>query len=174
VAADNESRRKGRYELWSKLDLEHSARVKPLLELIVRRKIFLSATLAIFEKRPGDRGVSEMEAKGYENMLKFARLCHKAGATIVVGSHSDVPKAERGWAYQREMELLGECGLSPQEVISAATLNNARYFRADQRLGTIQPGKAADLVLLKSDPLQDIKAMRDIARVMFNGEWIKD
>jgi imidazolonepropionase-like amidohydrolase len=174
VAANNEARRKGRYELWSKLDLDHSARVKPLLDLIVRRKIFLSATLAVFEKRAGDRGVSEMEAKGYENMLKFVRLCHKAGATMVVGSHSDVPKAERGWAYQREMELLAECGVTPQEVISAATLNNGRYFRADQRLGSIEPGKVADLVLLKSDPLKNITAAREIARVMFNGEWLKN
>jgi imidazolonepropionase-like amidohydrolase len=107
-------------------------------------------------------------------MLQFVRLCHKAGATIVVGSHSDVPKAERGWAYQRELELLAECGLTPQEVISAATLSNARYFRADRRLGSVQPGKAADLVLLKSDPLKNISATREIARVMFNGEWVKD
>jgi imidazolonepropionase-like amidohydrolase len=174
VAADNEARRKARYELWSKLDLDHSSRLKPVLDLIVRKKLFLSATLAVFEKRSGDKGVSEMEARGYANMLKFMGLCHKAGAVIVVGSHSEVPKAERGWAYQRELELLAECGLTPAEVISAATLNNARYFRADQRLGSIHSGKAADLVLLKSDPTKNIAATRDLARVMFNGEWVKD
>ena len=172
VRADNEARRKGRYELWSKLDLEHSPRLKPVLDLIVRKKIFLSPTLAVFERRRGDTGVSEMEAKGYENMLQFVRLCHRAGATIVVGSHSDVPKAERGWAYQRELELLAECGLSPQEVIAAGTLNNAHYFRVENRLGSIEPGKIADLLLLKANPLLDIRATREIARVMLNGEWL--
>ena len=172
VTRDNEARRPGRYELWSKLDLEHSPRVKPLLDLIVQRKIFLSPTLAVFERQRGDKGVTEIEARGYENMLKFARLCHRAGATFVVGSHSSVPKAERGWAYQREMELLVECGLTPAEAITAATLNNARFFRVDARLGSIEPGKLADLVLLDGDPLTDIKAARNVKRVMLNGEWV--
>src|SRR5262245_7379576 len=172
VTRDNEARRQGRYELWSKLDLDHSPRVKPALDLIVQRKIVLSPTLAVFERRRGDQNVTEVEAHGYENMLKFARLCHRAGATFVVGSHSSVPKAERGWAYQREMELLAECGLPPTEVIAAATLNNARFFRVDGRLGSIEPGKLADLVLLDGDPLRDIKAMRQVRRVMLNGEWV--
>jgi imidazolonepropionase-like amidohydrolase len=172
VMRDNEARRQGRYELWSKLDLDHSPRVKPVLDLIVQRKIFLSPTLAVFERRRGDKNVTEVEAHGYENMLKFARLCHRARATFVVGSHSSVPKAERGWAYQREMELLAECGLTPTEVIAAATLNNALFFRVDGRLGSIEPGKLADLVLLDGDPLKDIKAMRQVRRVMLNGEWI--
>jgi imidazolonepropionase-like amidohydrolase len=172
VTRDNEARRPGRYELWSKLNLDHSPRVKPLLDLVVRQKILLSPTLAVFEKRRGDKGVTEVEARGYENMLKFARLCHRAGATFVVGSHSSVPKAERGWAYQREMDLLVESGLTPAEAITAATLNNARFFRVDAWLGSIEPGKLADLVLLDGDPLKDIKAMRNIKRVMLNGQWV--
>ena len=56
VSEDNEARRKARYELWSRLDLRTSARVRPLLDLIVKRKVFVSPTLAVFEKRRGDRG----------------------------------------------------------------------------------------------------------------------
>jgi imidazolonepropionase-like amidohydrolase len=142
-----------------------------MIDLIVKQKIFLSPTLAVFERRAGDKGVTDAEAHGYTNMLKFVRLCHSAGATIVVGSHSSVPKAERGWAYQREMELLVECGLTPREVIAAATLNNARFFHADARLGSIEAGKLADLVLIDGDPLSDITAMRRVKRVMLNGQW---
>jgi imidazolonepropionase-like amidohydrolase/CubicO group peptidase (beta-lactamase class C family) len=171
VRNDNEARRKARYELWSKQDLDHSPRVQPLIDLIMQRKIFLSPTLAVFEKRAGDKGVSDTEARGYENMLKFVRLCHRAGAAIVVGSHSSVPKAERGWAYQREMELLAECGFTPREIITAATLNNARFFHTDARLGSLEPGKLADLVLIDGDPLKDIQAMRQVKRVMLNGQW---
>ncbi|MEO8426592.1 MAG: amidohydrolase family protein [Verrucomicrobiota bacterium] len=172
VAADNEARRKARYELWSRLDLRASTRVQPLLDLIVKRKIFLSPTLAVFERRRGDEGVTEVEARGFENMIEFVRLCHRAGARIVVGSHSTVPKAERGWAYQREMELLAECGLTPMEVVGAATRNNADFFGVSARLGTIEPGKLADLVLIDGDPLKDIQTMRRVEPVMLNGRWI--
>jgi imidazolonepropionase-like amidohydrolase len=172
VSADNEARRKARYELWSRLDLRASPRVRPLLNLIVKRKIFLSPTLAVFEKRRADRATTEVEARGFENMLEFVRLCHRGGARIVVGSHSTVPKAERGWAYQRELELLAECGLTPMEIIAAATQNNAEFFRISARLGTIEPGKLADLVLLDDDPLKGIQATRRVERVMLNGSWI--
>ncbi|MBI3877648.1 MAG: amidohydrolase family protein, partial [Verrucomicrobia bacterium] len=128
-------------------------------------------TLAVFERRMGDRGVTEAEARAFENMLRFVRLAHKAGATIVVGSHSSVPKAQRGGAYQRELELLAECGLSSLEIITAATRNNAAFFRASASLGTIEPGKLADIVLIDGDPLKNITAMRQVKRVMLNGQW---
>lgn len=172
VSADNEARRKARYELWSRLDLGASLRVKPLLDLIVQQKVFLSPTLAVFERRRGDPAVTETEARGFQNMLEFVRLCQRRGVRIVVGSHSSVPKAERGWAYQRELELLAECGLTPTEIITAATRNNAEFFRVSARLGTIEPGKLADLVLLDDDPLKGIRAMRRVGRVMLNGHWI--
>jgi imidazolonepropionase-like amidohydrolase len=172
VTRDNRARGPGRYQLWSTLDLEHSPRVKPLLDLIVRRKVFVSPTLAVFEKRRGDPNTTEIEARGFENMLRFVRLCHRAGVTLVVGSHSSVPKAERGWAYQREMELLIECGLTPGEALSAATRNNAAFFRQSTRLGSVAPGKLADLLLVAGDPLQDIQALRQVRRVMLNGRWI--
>lgn len=132
----------------------------------------LSPTLAVFEKRTGDRNVTEMEVRAFANMLKFIGLCHRAGAKIVVGSHTEVPHAQRGWAYQRELELLRECGLSELEAISAATLENARYFQVDDRLGSIEPGKAADLLLVAGNSLRDLSALRDVRGVMLNGNWV--
>ena len=170
VLKDNNARRDGRYKMWSEIDLA-SPRVKEVLDLIVKRGTFVSATLAVFEKRSGDRDTTEMHVRGFANMLKFVGLAKHAGARIVAGSHSSVPHAERGWAYQREMELLVESGLTPMDAIVAATTQQARFFRIAERLGSIETGKLADLILVEGDPRQDIRAMRRVQRVMLNGKW---
>jgi imidazolonepropionase-like amidohydrolase len=72
------------------------------------------------------------------------------------------------------MELLHEAGMEPMEVIIAATMNNARFFRIDERLGSIEAGKNADIILLTEDPLKDIKAMRSVKAVMLNGVWVRE
>jgi imidazolonepropionase-like amidohydrolase len=172
VRGNNATRNDARYELWGSLDLDHCPRLKPVLELAVGRHVVLCPTLAVFELREGDPRAKPAKVRGYQNMLKFTALYHRAGGTIVVGSHSDVPHADYGWAYPREMELLVEAGLTPAEVIRAATLDNARYFRADDRLGSVEPGKRADLVLVEADPLKDISAMRRVRRVMLEGNWV--
>ena len=100
-----------------------------------------------------------------------ARL-NKGGVRLVLGSHSMIPYAEEGWAYQREMELWVESGIPNARVIMGATIENARYFRIDDRLGSIEKGKIADLVLLKGNPLVDIKATRAVEKVMLNGVWV--
>ena len=114
-----------------------------------------------------------MHVHAFRQMEAFVRLVHAAGAKVVVGSHSDVPHAKRGWAYQRELELLVESGLTPMEAIVAGTMENARFFRIADRLGSVEPGKLADLVLVDGDPLKDISNMRRVKRVMLNGRWIE-
>ena len=171
VLKDNNARREGRYKMWSEIDLA-SPRVKDVLDLLVKRGTFLSATLAVFEKRAGDKDATDMHVRGFANMLKFVGLAKKAGARIVAGSHSSVPHAERGWAYQRELELLVESGLTPMQAIVAATTEQARFFRSAERLGSVEAGKLADLILVEGDPNKDIRAMRRVQRVMLNGKWI--
>jgi imidazolonepropionase-like amidohydrolase len=161
VTADNKARNEGRYQLWSKIDFE-SPRVGRLIDLMVRRGVFFSPNLAVFERRNGDRGATEMHAKACENMRRFTGLARKAGVRVVVGSHSNVPFAETGWAYQREMELMLESGMTPMEVIVGATLDNAKFFRAEKRIGSIEPGKLADLVLIEGDVLRNFSSLRQV------------
>jgi imidazolonepropionase-like amidohydrolase len=71
------------------------------------------------------------------------------------------------------MELMVESGMTPMQVIVGATLDNARFFRAEARIGSIEPGKLADLVLIEGDVLRDISSMRRVRRVMLNGVWIR-
>jgi imidazolonepropionase-like amidohydrolase len=170
VMADHKARRSGRYETWNALDLDNNPVADSLIRFLFDKKTFVSATLAVFERR-SDRGDS-IEVNGFSNMLKFVGMANKSGVQFVVGSHTYVPYAEFGFAFFREMELLNEAGLNNMEVIQAATINNARFFRIDERLGSIEKGKIADVILVDGNPLNDIKVMRNIKRVMLNGVWV--
>jgi imidazolonepropionase-like amidohydrolase len=171
VLADNNARRDGRYQIWNAIDL-NSSRAKSLFKLIVAHGTFVSPTLAVFERQEGDKDTTEMHVHGFKQMENFVRLVHSAGAKVVVGSHSSVPHAKRGWAYQRELELLVESGLTPMQAIVAGTAENARFFRIADRLGTIEVGKLADLLMVEGDPTKNISDMRRVKRVMLNGRWV--
>lgn len=171
VLADNAARREGRYEVWNRID-PAGARAQALFKLMAERGTFLSPTLAIFERRAGDKDTTDVHVNGYKKMLEFTARAWRAGVRVVVGSHSAVPHAERGWAYQRELELLVEAGLTPMEAIVSGTSRNARFFRVEERLGSVEPGKLADLLFVEGDPLKDIRVMRNVRRVMLGGVWV--
>lgn len=172
VLADNSARVEGRYQVWNSIDLK-TPQARALFKLIVDRGVFVSPTLAVFERQIGDKGTTIVHTHAFKQMEAFVGLVKKAGAKVVVGSHSDVPHAKRGWAYQRELELLVASGLTPMEAIVAGTSENARYFHSDDRIGSVEAGKLADLILVQGDPLKDISNMRRIRRVMLNGVWQK-
>src|SRR5215217_4202447 len=170
MLGDNNARREGRYKVWNSIDLT-TPQAKSLFKLIADRGVFVSPTLAVFERQPGDKETTQVHIHAFKQMEAFVRLANKAGAKVVVGSHSDVPHTKRGWAYQRELELLVDSGLTPMGAIVAGTLDNARYFRIQDRLGSVEAGKLADLVIVEGDPLKDISNMRRVKRVMLNGRW---
>ena len=167
IMGDNSARGRGRYEVWNTLDIDNNPKVDSIIPFLVERKTFISPTLAVFE-RQFDKGDS-IEVNAFANMLKFVGKAKKGGAKIVVGSHTFAPYADLGNAYYREMELLKEAGLSNMQVLVAATIQNARFFRIDERLGSIEKGKVADLILLRKNPLDDLKAMNTVEKVMLNG-----
>ena len=170
VLASNDARREGRYQVWNAINLK-TPQAASLFKLIVDRGVVVSPTLAVFERQRGDKDTTDVHVHAFKQMEAFVGLANKAGAKIVVGSHSEVPHAKRGWAYQRELELLVESGLTPMEALVAGTMENARYFHVSDRLGSVEAGKLADLVLVEGDPSKDISNMRRIKRVMLNGIW---
>lgn len=172
VARDPRTRDHMRYRLWAKIDFDDNPRLAPLLQQIVQQGVVVSPTLAVFERRAEMDDVEDFEVLGFANMLEFIRRCHAAGAILVAGSHTRVPNAPFGLAFQRELELLVECGMTPLEALSAGTLAGAEFLKADDRLGSISAGKLADLLIIDGHPDQDITATRGIDRVMLDGRWI--
>jgi imidazolonepropionase-like amidohydrolase len=113
-----------------------------------------------------------MMAAGFGKMKQLTRRAATEGAQIVVGGHSEVPFAGRGEAPWREIELLVESGFTPLEAIHAATGTAAAFLYRSDELGTLRPGLIADLVVLGADPLKDIRAVRNVERVLTSGAWI--
>lgn len=169
VLKDYDARKAGRYDVWSTINVD-SPRADSLIHFLSTKQTFLSPTLAAFEKQPGKD--TDVEVHAFRNMLAFIGKARKAGVPIVVGSHTYVGYAAYGEAYFRELELLRDAGLTPMEIITAATLENARFFRVDERLGSIEPGKLADIVVVDGDPSADITHIKNVQRVMLNGAWV--
>jgi len=97
------------------------------------------------------------------NVVRIVR----AGGVAALGT--DLGSAA---SSHREMQLLCQAGLSPLEVLRIATFNAAVFLGRDRDLGSIAPGKIADLVLLNRDPTVDIDATEDIAMVIHNGHIV--
>lgn len=171
VLADNKARGDGRYDIWSKIDV-HGKMSDSLVKFLVRKKTFVDPTLGAFEYRKEDT-LDTVKLNGFNNMKAFTGILKKGGVRVVLGSHSMIKYAEKGWAYQREMELFSESGLSNSEIIVASTMENARFFRIDKKLGSIEKGKIADLVLINGNPLANISDAKKVEKVMLNGVWVK-
>ena len=74
-----------------------------------------------------------------------------------------------GFGVHDELEQLVDAGIEPAAALRMATLEPARFLAKEQSFGSIEPGKVADIVLLRSNPLLDIGATRDIEALLFNG-----
>jgi imidazolonepropionase-like amidohydrolase len=90
---------------------------------------------------------------------------HEAGIPVVAGTDQVVP----GHSVHRELELYVEAGFTPLEAIQAATIVPARVMKLDKELGTVEPGKLADLVIVEANPLEDIHNTRRVRWVISNG-----
>ena len=104
----------------------------------------------------------------YEKMRESLRKLNEAGITITLGGDTGIPGAWHGWAEHYELETMVDAGMTPAQVIVAATSDAARVLKLDD-LGTITPGKSADFLVLDADPLQDIRNVRRLSAVYLRG-----
>jgi imidazolonepropionase-like amidohydrolase len=98
------------------------------------------------------------------------RLLHEAGVVMVVGSDAPGPGITFGVTFHEELRNLVEVGLTPAEAIAAATSVAAEFLGVADRLGTIEPGKLADIIAVGGDPLADIRDASDIYMVIADGQ----
>ncbi len=108
----------------------------------------------------------------YAADLRVTRLMHAAGAGILAGSDMVNPNALPGFGLHDELELLVEAGMPPLQALQAATYNPALYLERSEELGSVKPGKYADLILLEANPLERISNTRRISAVFLNGKYL--
>jgi imidazolonepropionase-like amidohydrolase/ABC-type multidrug transport system permease subunit len=95
-----------------------------------------------------------------------------AGITLITGSDAGNFLVMHGPTVQREIELWTAAGIPIDVALRAATLNAAKVLRADNRIGTIEKGKEASLLIVDGNPLQDVHALSAISIVFFKGERV--
>ncbi len=102
-------------------------------------------------------------------LQEFVAMVHEAGGRIVSGTDTGAIRSlVPGFSLHRELAFLSGAGLSNDDVLCAATSRAAEALGRDD-LGSIAPGKRADVLLLRRDPLDDVSALRDIERIVHDG-----
>jgi len=171
--------------------------VDSLIQLLVARHVALTSTLAVIEGFVAGRPIlsaRELEclsaparekylenwaranehnasmAPRFRKMMALEKRFYDAGGLLVAGTDpTGWGNAVAGHGSLREVELLVEAGLTPAQAIQVATLNGAKLLGIDREAGTLEAGKAADLVVLAGDPLQSIGDIRKVVTVFKDG-----
>jgi imidazolonepropionase-like amidohydrolase len=155
--------------------LEHGemgSEAPDVLAEMAERGMILVPTLCVFDSVAEDDGfprwMQERARRLGESARKTVEAAHRAGVAIAMGADAG-PHGKNA----RELVLLAEAGLSAAEAIVAATSTAAKACRLEAEIGTIEIGKAADLLVLDGDPLEDLGLFLDQSRVWLvfqNGE----
>lgn len=104
----------------------------------------------------------------YRRWMRFVNDYKNRGGRVTIGSDAGYIYNLYGFGYIQEMELMREAGFSPLEVIHAATQQGARLLGHDDQVGTIRVGRKADLVIVKGNPLANLKLLFGTGTVKLN------
>lgn len=110
----------------------------------------------------------EILGKYYRRGLEITRLAHQNGVKLLAGTDALDRYVYHGFSLHDELTEMTKAGLTPAEALRTATLHAAEYYRQTNDYGSVEPGKAADLLLLDGNPLENIINTQAIHAVYFN------
>jgi imidazolonepropionase-like amidohydrolase len=112
---------------------------------------------------------TEKSAAGFDEMKRNVKKLMDAGVLVAAGTDAPYPGVFQGEAIHHELELLVEAGMTPLQAIRMATYNGAQIVHAEQEWGSLQAGRAANLVIVAGNPAARISDTRKIEMVILNG-----
>ena len=123
-----------------------------------------------FQEKIRQSEEAQLTKKALQQGSRNVKLLSDGGVTIAMGTDSGAVIGRwQGYNEHREIELMVKAGLTPMQALVAATSGAARASKLDQNLGTLQVGKMADFVILRANPLTDIRNTRQIDSVWIGG-----
>src|SRR5829696_9113764 len=156
--------------LWLDLVDLNSTEIREMINALVENDIPVDPTLGIYEAMLTDDGSSNPRNQlRWAKVLQLTKIMYDNGVQILSGS--DIPNfgLVPGASLHNELELLAQTGIKPLEVIEIATNNGATALGIDDIVGTIQPEKQADMVVLSANPIENISNTKQIEAVMVDG-----
>jgi imidazolonepropionase-like amidohydrolase len=136
-------------------------------------RFFTPYARGLLEKRSAaDSSPAPEQSPGFRGSAADLKALYEAGGGHLLLVGTDEPVYELllpGFAYHRELRAMVYAGLPPVAVLKAATMNGARALGVSDRLGSIEPGKLADLFVATGNPLEDITAARNVRLVIKAG-----
>jgi Tol biopolymer transport system component len=111
------------------------------------------------------RSTAPDEHYNHIGVAEYAKALNERGVPVVIGAHGQ----RAGLAAHWELWMMEQGGFSPFEALRGATIDGARYFGMDSEIGSIEPGKLADLVVIDGNPLADLRQSERVAFTMLNG-----
>lgn len=115
--------------------------------------------------------LKETARNGFKKRQQFIGLCSRAGVKIIAGTDGPgLGTLVPGYGLHHELQLLVDSGLSPDQALRAATLTAAEALGKDKELGSVEPGKFADMLIVEADPLVDIRNASKIEVVIKGGK----
>src|SRR5215213_4691585 len=156
--------------LWLDLVDLNSTEIREMINALVENDIPVDPTLGIYEAMLTDDGSSNPRNQlRWAKVLQLTKIMYDNGVQILSGS--DIPNfgLVPGASLHNELELLAQTGIKPLEVIEIATNNGAKALGIDDIVGTIQPEKQADMVVLSANPIENISNTKQIEAVMVDG-----
>jgi imidazolonepropionase-like amidohydrolase len=156
--------------LWLDLVDLNGAEIKEMIKAVASNNIPVDPTLDIYEAMIQE----ELQYQYlWPKVLQLTKMLYDNGVTILSGT--DIPNFDLvpGASLHHELEILVEAGIPPLEVIKIATRNGAQALGIEEDVGTIEPEKQADMIVLSENPLDDISNTKKIEAVINNGQLIE-
>ena len=156
--------------LWLELVEVNGKEINEMIESLVKNNVYVDPTLSVYESMTKDDPANGQQI--WPKVLQLTKKMHDNGVKLLSGT--DIPNFDLvpGKSLHHELELLANAGIPTSNIIQIATKNGAEALGISNYTGTIEKGKEADLIVLLSNPVENISNIKNIEMIINNGKIV--